>query len=1122
MNKARVTCIIIIALCLAAAGQAEIVSPQSKPWRVGIVGGWTLGYLGILAHHGMPGERILESEILDPQRLAKYDCVIIGYRSQRSQDAWEILEDYVREGGLVVTEAFPTPSEDAIPGERLKPGRVPNVTFVDSIGPITRGLDYDVIIRTFRRHGCAIIPEENTGTTVIARYTYDQIPPKYRDDVDDHFVEKRKDSEGNVREIGAPAIVMRHVGRGILVYSGCPIGLSLSLQGDYFTPLLLNLLRYVSKGEIHERFYTGDIPRNRLLTANLQQFEPSADTLPPPPETTELPDGGETVQQATAPGEDYYAYGTLTDAQAEIIFDWRNAEEHRKITIAGENIEMMDISGGQARTVVSETLPESATGGDDCVLRHRGQVAICYLNGQPVLSACPGPPQGGAVGVKGLQETGFQPSAPVYFFDDFMRESDSHGEWETLSGTWKEIETEGKAERGANPFQYVGESQSRAMATTGHWFWQDYAFSASVNGSGTATGLLFDFQDEKNWSLLRLQHPQSDSEGRLEVIRCLDGRETKLAEATCPVPADQWAELQVLTSGTHIIGRVDGSELIAVRDDSMGFGAIGLMAEKGAVCFDDIVVEPWFAGCEPAASATRTWDIRNGEWGESENGVITGTGKALLPAGTLPDARVSSQIRLNGADFAGLYLRHSEQQDGLYLAGLMPKDGGLGVRIFARSGDDGQILAEEAIPGAVADWHEVTFSARGPLLELTVNGARAVSVVHDGSLTGRVGLYSRGDRPAEFRELSAASLRDDTELVDGLVPEFAGIIDRRTWASRPGAWQAEPENLNRFWHSGFFPGPIVLHAGIHPLGNEETTTHLFLTNDRSAEKGYEVESVCSWENGTASIALKAAEQTVGAKTVQIPAKKAYLLSLHRRGGCVWVEVNGRLAVGTKDTVSDAGLEEIGVSNEGHKIVPADLAVYTPWARNYTFETAPTDWVRHSGTWEVTNRWSCSPQWTWFCGYNGSGPAEVSSKIQFENDFDLTFYVAARMMPRGDGKHYEQLRDIHIGLCTGPNGAADGYEMKVGGHRNQYTSIERKGKEVKRIQFRIPQVAIHNDWMQLGVRKRGGTIQLLHWGQVIMEYDDPTPPPPGGVSLGTHENGIIIPRLTAYGEITAFR
>ncbi|MFO7948441.1 MAG: hypothetical protein R6V19_16685 [Armatimonadota bacterium] len=1122
MKKARIGGIIVLVLFMCAgAVRAEIISPQTRPWRVGIVGGWTLGYLGILAHHGMPGERILESEILDPQKLAKYDCVIIGARSQRSPDAWRILEDYVREGGLVVTEAFPVPGEEAIPGERLKPGRVPNVTFVDAVDPITRGLDYDVIIHTFRRHGCAIIPEENTGTTVIARYTYDQIPPKYRDDVDDHFVEKRQDREGNVREIGAPAIVMRHVGRGILVYSGCPIGLSLSLQGDYFTPLLLNLLRYVSKGEIHERFYTGDVPRSRLLTANLQQFEPSADTPGSAPESTELADGWETVQEATSPVEDYYAYGALAGSQAEIIFDWQSDDEHRKITLDGASIELVDISGGQSHTVASETLPETAGQGDDCVLRHRGQVAICYLNGSPVLTACPGPPRGGTVGTKGLQEPGFQPSAPVYFFDDFMRESGSPDEWETVSGTWQDIETEGKAERGANPFQYVGQSQSRAVATAGHWFWQDYAFSASVNGSGTAAGLLFDFQDEKNWSLLRLQYPQSDSEGRLELIRCVGGEQTKLAGATCSVPVDQWAQLQVRTSGTRIAGYVDGARMVAARDDSAGFGAVGLMSEKGTTCFDDIAVEPWYAGCEPAGGATKTWDVRNGQWRQTGADVITGTGKALLPAGSAPDMQVSSSIRLNGADFAGLYLRHNEQ-NGLYLAGLMPKEGGLGVRVFARSGDDGHILAEEAIPGAVADWHEVTFSARGPLLEVTVDGRRAVSLVHDGSTAGRAGVYARGDRPAEFREPSATSLRDDSELVDGLVPEFAGIIDRRTWASRPGAWQTQPENLNRFWHSGFFPGPVALKAGIHPLGSDETTTHLFITNDRSVEKGYEVESVCSWENGTTSIALKAAKQTVGTKTVQIPAKTPYLLSLHRRGGCVWVEVNGRLAVGAKDTLSGAGLDEIGISNEGQKIVPADLAVYTPWARNYTFETAPTDWVHHSGTWTVTNRWSCSPQWTWFCGYNGSGPAEASSKIQFEDDFDLTFYVAARMMPRGNDKHYEQLRDIHIGLCTGPNGAADGYEIKVGGHRNQYTCIERKGKQVERIPFRIPQIAIHNDWMQLGVRKRSATIQLLHWGQVIMEYEDPSPLPPGSISLGTHENGIIIPRLTTYGEITASR
>jgi hypothetical protein len=243
----------------------------------------------------------------------------------------------------------------------------------------------------------------------------------------------------------------------------------------------------------------------------------------------------------------------------------------------------------------------------------------------------------------------------------------------------------------------------------------------------------------------------------------------------------------------------------------------------------------------------------------------------------------------------------------------------------------------------------------------------------------------------------------------------------------------------------------------------------------------------------------------------------YLLALKRDGNCVWGEVDGRVVVASDSQTHNSALCRLGVSNDGALLMAEDLAVYTPWARNYTFMDAPTDWIVHSGNWDTTNRWSCSPAWTWFCGYNGSGPAQVSGKVVFRGDLDLSFYVGARMMPRGDGKFYEQLRDVHIGICGGPDGAADGYLLKVS-HLGQYTVLERKGKEVKRDSFTIPQVTIHNDWLQLGVRKRGATIQLLHWGQPVMEYTDPNPLDEGTICLGTDRNGILVPRLTVYGEV----
>jgi len=1100
----------------ATVVDAEIIAPQSKPWRVGICGGWTVGYLGVLAHHGMPAERILESEILNSKKLAKYDCIIVGVRAQRDASAWAPLERYVRQGGCLVSEMLPMPSAAAIPGKRLKPGRVPNLQFVDAISPITQGLDFNKVMNMASRQGCSIIPEPNSGTAIIARYTYKGISSKIRQRVDEHF--RQKDTDG--KQIGSPAILMRHLDKGILVYAGCPVGFSLSLRGDEFAPMLINLLQYLSKGEIHDRFYTGEVEKDDLLTAHLEQFAPEAVASRDAVRPKDLPDGYETLEKSAEAGQDFWVYGTLSpDAEAEILFNYQSPNDYRKLGLVHGQVTLQSVTAGKAATVRSAKLDNPLTSGADVVLRSRGRLVVCYVDGKRALAACPGAPQSGAVLCQGLEEAGYQPSAPVYFADDFMREEGSRNEWETVSGQWKDVVSTGKAERGVNPFKYQGTSGERAIATAGHWFWQDYAYQASVQGAARAAGILFYYEDVDNYYLLRLAYPHSSSsKATLELVHRADGKNETLASTPVTVAKGQWCKLGIRASGSSIVAVLDDVPLLYADDEAAGSGAVGLYSEGGATIFDDVRVTPWQAAYTSASNQPAMWQVEAGQWQDAGEGKISGIGKALLPYKAQADTYVSVPIKVGSAQAAGVYMRYGESGS-LYLAALVRQNPTVALRLFCSDGERSEVLAEKRIGGSPDEWHELTFAAKGPLLTIAIDGKTEIQMADCGPRVGRVGLYARGNQPAHFKTPRAWALVDTDEVVDQLMPAFAGIIDRHTWAGRPGAWHPEHDELNRFWHQGYFPGPVSLVVGVHPLKEQQTATHLYLTREHDIAAGYQLIGDRVWAEDAVKVTLLRHGEKVASATAPVKRKKPYLLSLRREGGCVWGEVNGQAVVVSNNEQAEAELCRLGITNEGRPLMAEDLAVYTPWARNYTFMTAPTDWIEHSGTWETTNRWSCSPQWTWYCGHNGSGPAEASSKVEFIGDLDLSFYVAARMMPRGDGKHYEQLRDIHIGICSGPNGSKDGYLIKVGGHRNQYTSIERRGKQVKRSSFTIPNLAIHNDWLQLGVRKRGAKIELLHWGHVIMEYTDPEPLNEGGICLGTDHNGILIPRLTVYGQVS---
>src|SRR5688572_24801985 len=60
--------------------------------------------------------------------------------------------------------------------------------------------------------------------------------------------------------------------------------------------------------------------------------------------------------------------------------------------------------------------------------------------------------------------------------------------------------------------------------------------------------------------------------------------------------------------------------------------------------------------------------------------------------------------------------------------------------------------------------------------------------------------------------------------------------------------------------------------------------------------------------------------------------------------------------------------------------------------DYTFTSAPVDWRVQSGVWEMTNRWSCSPGWSWFGG-RSEEIASIWNKRKFSGDFSIQFYFA---------------------------------------------------------------------------------------------------------------------------------
>jgi hypothetical protein len=120
------------------------------------------------------------------------------------------------------------------------------------------------------------------------------------------------------------------------------------------------------------------------------------------------------------------------------------------------------------------------------------------------------------------------------------------------------------------------------------------------------------------------------------------------------------------------------------------------------------------------------------------------------------------------------------------------------------------------------------------------------------------------------------------------------------------------------------------------------------------------------------------------------------------------------------------------------------------------------------------------------------------------------------MPAGNKRFYEELRDVRAGLCEDDQGS--GYRVIVGGKQNTYCSLERNGQVVvENTSYRIPTAGIHNNWLLMTLARHGNVVSVSVWDNEILRYEDPDPLPGGYISLGTHHNGIIIPRISIYAQ-----
>ena len=124
------------------------------------------------------------------------------------------------------------------------------------------------------------------------------------------------------------------------------------------------------------------------------------------------------------------------------------------------------------------------------------------------------------------------------------------------------------------------------MSVSGSAWWDNYQFQVSLRGpKGGKIGLIFGFQDEKNYGLFRwtarpvARDGATLGAGLRELVRVVDGKEMVIHRAPGGYLPDQWYRAEILNSYSGLRVRIDGHELFEAFEPTLTAGAIGLWCD---------------------------------------------------------------------------------------------------------------------------------------------------------------------------------------------------------------------------------------------------------------------------------------------------------------------------------------------------------------------------------------------------------------------------------------------------------------------------------------------------------------------------------------------------------------
>ncbi len=256
--------------------------------------------------------------------------------------------------------------------------------------------------------------------------------------------------------------------------------------------------------------------------------------------------------------------------------------------VAGDSTEMV----GNARRV-------GVTGWQEITLQRRTDRVRVIVAGELLIDAAWTGELGGSIGVGSrgdcvASEPMIQPVEAPFLTDDFTREADAMGAWETAGGVFENtmIQAEGADPlQSTNPFSLQVSTEQQALATTGHWFWDSYQASVSLKPLDVSSvGLCVWVQDDANYLQLRWRPGDESAAKARQLVLVRDGEERVLASAPGGFRPGDWYRLQLRVQPGHIDALIDRELVLQADTTAFGQGAVALSVMEGSAVFDDVLI----------------------------------------------------------------------------------------------------------------------------------------------------------------------------------------------------------------------------------------------------------------------------------------------------------------------------------------------------------------------------------------------------------------------------------------------------------------------------------------------------------------------------------------------------